>query len=67
MVKIICFYLFFSYRNVNNTSTEVQQDYASPDCAPDRQSALDSFEELQLLNPARHWHLVLVRFITMLS
>ncbi|KAL5965410.1 Asparagine synthetase domain-containing protein 1, partial [Taenia solium] len=37
-----------------------QQEYASPDSAPDRQTAMSSFEELKHLNPNRHWHLVLV-------
>ncbi|KAL5106192.1 Asparagine synthetase domain-containing protein 1 [Taenia crassiceps] len=35
-------------------------EYASPDSAPDRQTALSSFEELRNSNPNRHWHLVLV-------
>lgn len=34
--------------------------YASPDDAPDRQTALSSFEDLRRLNPNRHWHLILV-------
>ncbi|VDD81900.1 unnamed protein product [Mesocestoides corti] len=35
--------------------------YASPETAPDRQTALSSFDELRRLSPSRHWHLVLVR------
>nr|CDS18843.1 asparagine synthetase domain containing protein [Echinococcus granulosus] len=42
-----------------DADTASQQKYASPDSAPDRQTALSSFEELRQLNPNRHWHLVL--------
>nr|CDS27106.1 integrator complex subunit 8 [Hymenolepis microstoma] len=42
----------------NNDSTS-DQLYASPDDAPDRQTALSSFEDLRRLNPNRHWHLIL--------
>ncbi|VDM32082.1 unnamed protein product, partial [Hydatigera taeniaeformis] len=41
--------------------TDFQRLYSSPESAPDRQTALSSFEELQHLNPSRHWHLVLVK------
>ncbi|VUZ44076.1 unnamed protein product [Hymenolepis diminuta] len=37
------------------------QIYASPNDAPDRQTALSSFEDLRRLNSNGHWHLILTR------
>lgn len=42
-------------------SEDSSQEYASPDTAPDRLTALSSFEELQRVSPTRRWNLVLVR------
>ncbi|VDO09087.1 unnamed protein product, partial [Rodentolepis nana] len=53
VIEIMC--CTFS-KNNNSTSDQL---YASPDDAPDRQTALSSFEDLRRRNPNRHWHLIL--------
>ncbi|VDL61355.1 unnamed protein product [Hymenolepis diminuta] len=40
------------------------QIYASPNDAPDRQTALSSFEDLRRLNSNGHWHLILSQIFT---